>query len=982
MYRYRLLLLFLFIAISLKSIAQQPVQIHITEKEGLPDKELYNVAEDSKGFIWLAGNKGLTRFDGTTFLTLEHPEKRGLSLFQLKVDEQDIVWCVNISGQLFYSDGNELQLYADLKDDLKGSLAELHVTSKYVMLLTNFTIIIFDRNTGKRTTIPMDTQSFSYQTVINDEIYFLLENTLFKVTATGLKEEYDIGLKLQNTKTQRTGAVKLTRIDDNTLLLYASNEWLEIILYSISKTGITKIEVPKQLEKKLIVSIKKIGDAFWWLTDKGAFAFTLKGDTLNVKSHILPAKFVTDVSRDREDNFLITTLRDGLYILPNLSIKASYFPKIDGLVTRMIRGAGDDIILGFSNGDVVIYNIVSNEHVKVDLPDDRPISSILYNKKKEQYWYFQDIKTYGARVAAPSEYSLLPIKKVSVKSIEALSDNRYAFANSGEVAIGGQQSLIDIVSSENTDFFIQKRGYKVLQSKDESLTYFASVDELIAVDDLLAKTVIKSKDGKPILGQSLTQTDDGHLWVATFTQGVYEIKGTTVVNHYTINDGLLSNRTTVVAPQGNNVWVGTDEGLQLLECLSKDEKRFKTLNKQDGILSYDIKDIVIDGASVFVAFAEGIFQIDTEHVFKTFDPARLYVTDVTVNSVRQPLKSHYEMQQDASDFMMRFNVNGLRGLSSGLFKYRLSGYTDTWTDLRPGDNEVQYASLPRGKFVFELVPQKVSSDVGNVIAIALEVTVPFYKTIWFYSLVGLVGLLGIILYYKRLLNRTEQQRIKEGEQLQLANQLTALKLENLQSQMNPHFIFNALNSIQEYIVHNEKDLASSYLVKFSRLIRMYLDHSRESTVALAEELEAMKLYLQLEKIRFEDKLLFEIICAPSLNTLKIEVPPLFIQPYVENALKHGLLHRKNDRKLKVEFTYNDDDEVLNVIVQDNGVGRVATQAIKDAHPEYHRSFATDANNRRVDLLNKNRAKKIQVTTEDLYENNVASGTRIIIKIPN
>lgn len=979
----RAFIVFLFLVAHASSVAQKPVQIHFTEKEGLPDKEFYNVAEDSKGFIWLAGNKGLTRYDGTSFVTLEHPDKRGLSVFQLQVDHLDRVWCINISGQLFYTDGDELILYADLKDELRGNLAEVTVTSKYITLLTNFILIIFDKETGVKRTIAIANQSLSYPVVLDDEIYFMLNNQMVKVTGDDLETQYDIALDLRSTKTYRTGTIKLAGIDDKTMLLYAHNENLEIILYTISKNATTKVEVPRQLKNKQIVAIKKVNDTYWWLTDKGAFTFKIINESLFLQNNILPGKYVTDVASDVEGNLWLTTLSDGLYVLPNLSIDAINFPDKLGLITRMAAGAGDDILIGFSNGDVVVFNIVTNESTVVHLPENRRISTFLFNKEEAQYWYFQDINTYSASVTAPADYSKLPFGQVSVKSIVSLGSDRYAFGNSMTVAIGSRKSLEDLLSSENSNFFIEKRGYKVFQSQDQKHLYFATVDELIALDQSFKSTVIKTKDFKDILGQSITQTDDGHLWVGTFTNGVYEILGTEIIAHHTEENGLLSNRTSVVAAQGNNVWTGTDRGLQLIKRSPDEEIIFKSLTKQDGILSYDIKDIVVAGASAFIATGNQIFHIKTDEVFKTYAPAKLYVTNVMVNAIEQPLKEHYEMQQGASDFMVRFNANGFRGLSNGSFKYRLSGYNDTWTDLRQGDNDVQYASLPSGNFTFELAPAITLTDADNIISIKLAVKVPFYKTIWFYLLVASLIIAAVILYYRRQLSRKERLRAKERERLQLANQLTALKLENLQSQMNPHFIFNALNSIQDYIVHNEKDLASNYLVKFSRLIRMYLEQSRKNSITLDDELQAMRLYLQLEKVRFEDKLDYDLEVDSSVIPSQCEIPPLFIQPYLENAIKHGLLHRKDGRRLKVHFKYDVVLEILEVIVEDNGIGRVATQAIKDAHPSFHKSFATQANDNRVALLNKNRTSKIEVTIIDLYDdNNVGSGTRVTLKIPN
>jgi LytS/YehU family sensor histidine kinase len=216
----------------------------------------------------------------------------------------------------------------------------------------------------------------------------------------------------------------------------------------------------------------------------------------------------------------------------------------------------------------------------------------------------------------------------------------------------------------------------------------------------------------------------------------------------------------------------------------------------------------------------------------------------------------------------------------------------------------------------------------------------------------------------------------------ISKKLVLSQLEALRSQMNPHFIFNALNSIQEYIVFNNKELASSYLIKFSRLIRIYLEHSQQNEIVLKEEISALKIYLELEKVRFEDVLDYDLQIDESLSLEQIKIPSLFIQPYVENAIKHGLLHKLNDRMLKVTFRRGNNEGYLICTIEDNGIGRSASLEINKNKTVQHQSFATSANEKRLELINLDRAEKIVVEIVDLYSNNNESkGTKVIIKIP-
>jgi LytS/YehU family sensor histidine kinase len=163
---------------------------------------------------------------------------------------------------------------------------------------------------------------------------------------------------------------------------------------------------------------------------------------------------------------------------------------------------------------------------------------------------------------------------------------------------------------------------------------------------------------------------------------------------------------------------------------------------------------------------------------------------------------------------------------------------------------------------------------------------------------------------------------------------------------------------------------------------MYLDQSRENQITLKEELHAMELYLELEKVRFEEKLIYQLQIDPALEQEQVFLPPLFVQPYVENALKHGLLHKKDNRELKVAFEWDPADQSLQICVVDNGIGRDASQVIKKSQEHYHKSFATYANQERVNLLNSKRNRKITVEIIDLKTStDQACGTQVCISIP-
>lgn len=213
--------------------------------------------------------------------------------------------------------------------------------------------------------------------------------------------------------------------------------------------------------------------------------------------------------------------------------------------------------------------------------------------------------------------------------------------------------------------------------------------------------------------------------------------------------------------------------------------------------------------------------------------------------------------------------------------------------------------------------------------------------------------------------------------LQSETELTALK-----SQMNPHFIFNALNSIQELYTVGDKKTANEQMGNFAQLTRKILDVSSKQNIELSEEIEIITKYLELESMRFENNFTYQIHIAEEIDEDYTTLPPMLIQPYIENAIKHGLMHVKGNKILKINFKSDKELQVLKCIIDDNGIGRKAAAAINKKRPFYHQSFATSATEKRLQLLNQNKTNVIAVVFEDKEDETGNSlGTKVTLRIP-
>jgi sensor histidine kinase YesM len=257
------------------------------------------------------------------------------------------------------------------------------------------------------------------------------------------------------------------------------------------------------------------------------------------------------------------------------------------------------------------------------------------------------------------------------------------------------------------------------------------------------------------------------------------------------------------------------------------------------------------------------------------------------------------------------------------------------------------------------------------------------RQLLFYGIAGLASLLfaGLYLFNR---NKAKQAQLKvelEKKEAEFQRSLADVSMSALRSQMNPHFIFNCLNSIKLYTTQNDTVAASNYLTKFSKLIRMALENSRSETVTLDAELESLELYIQMEAMRFKEKLKYSIAIDKNVDSSFIEIPPMLLQPYVENAIWHGLMHREDGGRIDVGVRVIPNESTLAITIKDNGVGREKAAQLKSKTATSHKSYGTKVTGERLDLINQIYKTGASVTTEDLTSNGEVTGTLVTIKIP-
>jgi sensor histidine kinase YesM len=289
----------------------------------------------------------------------------------------------------------------------------------------------------------------------------------------------------------------------------------------------------------------------------------------------------------------------------------------------------------------------------------------------------------------------------------------------------------------------------------------------------------------------------------------------------------------------------------------------------------------------------------------------------------------------------------------------------------------------------------VESDDDAETTLQIVITPPFWKTAWF-RLLAFLGIgRALFWFHQNRLRRIKFEgdikqkeaeiKRKEAETAQLRaefqQKIAETELSALRAQMNPHFIFNCLNSLNLYILENHIDLASDYLQQFSKLIRLVLENSRLERIPLSNEIEALKLYMVMEGMRFKEKLTFILYLDPQIDMEMTTIPPLLLQPFLENAIWHGLMHKLEGGTIWLNIT-QPSESIIHAEIIDNGIGRAASAQIKSKSATRQKSFGMKVTGERIVAINQIYHTTTKVEVIDLFDNDEqASGTKVVVEIP-
>lgn len=966
--------------------AQEPVSIHLTENEGLPDVEFYDLLEDKEGFIWLAADKGLYRYDGKTYLNFSTENKRGLSVFNLQLDDKGRVWCNNISGQFFYIENNQMHLFVDIKERVNHLVPRFIITKDHLEIVTDrgyYRAHLVDKTITEVEREREDNKDTPVYDIYNfNNSLFYATTRIYKIT------QNKTILKKINENKNSTRFFKL----QNDLLIHVNYAALhkqdrKTKFFRYDNTSFIEVQFPKELQNKKINRIVSVDKQIWFCTNKGVIICTLNKNKLVFQNHLFSSESITKVIKDKDHNYWFSTLDNGLFIVSNLEVNRQKLPKDFLYITTMIK-VGDQIIYGTKRGLIVVKNTNTEAFFNVDLNFNREITKLVYFKKKNLILISQELRSYIWDLNSNVIQQYVGFS--SAKDIKIVNSKDVLFSGSKESYIiknvipKSSFKISEIRKPKLRSNSTQKTSLKKIQlrtrrsyanfSSSEEKIFVSYVDGVFVTDSLGTNSKEIKLNNASIFGINFTETDDGIVWISTFKNGVLGVLNDSIVHRYTTENGLLSNQISRIKADKNNLWVVNDMSLQFVD---RENNAVKNVSVKDELSLVKISSVLVGDEELFVAGNNGIVSFDKKKVFKQSQAPLLNITAVKIKGKNVGLKSWYQLKYRNNNIDFHFNSNGFKSNDNIEYHYRLKDLENEWKTTN--STSVRYPSIPNGNYVFEIkAVHKSSLAESEIKSLRVKVIAPFWMQWWFYLIVIII----LSHFYVVRLNQVKQKQQEQLEKEKLDKSLVLSQLENLRSQMNPHFIFNALNSIQEFIITSDKYSASIYLSDFSKLIRKYLDQSRKIEVSLKEEIETLKIYLELEKLRFNNQFEYSIEFDKDLDLTKTYLPSLFLQPYIENAIKHGLLHKKENRVLQLIFSLDASNKQLVCVIEDNGIGREASHIINQKASGYHTSFSTSATNDRISLLNKDTDRKISCNIVDLTnEDRQPLGTKVVLKIP-
>ncbi|MFZ4058106.1 MAG: sensor histidine kinase [Ferruginibacter sp.] len=957
------IVIFLFILAGIAcASAQNPVFRKINNLNGLPSNTIYDMLQDANGFIWLAHDKGLSKYDGKTFVNFQANSQQGKAISNL-IEYKSTVWCQDFTGVFYHTKNDSLTEETAFTQNGLFSPAQL-LNNNLLFSCSDDSIRIKNLETNQKFGIKLPL-IFPCPVTSNPYKLFILSN-----------------LNLYETNGYTVHMKTLPKLTNTALLLSVKNN-----LYGVAKNTYPYFFDLKDSCKPIYIlkpglfiqSVNNINDEIWVSTTTGAYCFDLQFRPKYDGFCFFKGNSINKIIKDREGNYWFSTINRGVFLVTSLHFRLYAFNE-----TAITTLAGNlqtkTFYAGTEKSELLEFKEDYIFNKKFEGKTNHEVLGLQLDNNNNFYLFSNAFisldKNYGYRWEIP----------MAVKSCASINDEIFAVAYTGGVGLiskTGNPIKIPIWLQRKGADWNTSKCYPLLEQTGRARwVCFDTKDSVLYAATSAGLFYFSPKENGEIkfngahIFAAQIQINNNEVYVATFNNGLLR-----VINHeahpfLSTRQGLNSNTIFNFKISGNKFWMIQENALMAYDTSTREIVHY---DNTDGMPKAEIKDVFVFENNVFVATTDGLVVFNKNLITKNVVAPLFSLNEFWINGKKVDYENDIHFNASQNNIELLFSVLSYRGEGALTIKYKIN--ESNWLTIQNDARVLPLPALSPGyyKIQFQAFNEDGVADETPLV-INFTIDAPWYKqmAVWITGLIFFSFILFV--YFKQRIRNINKNNLLEQEKLTLAKEVQKSQLSSIKSQMNPHFLFNALNTIQAYIYTNDKENASTYLGKFSDLTRMILDMSNKETIPLSEEIKALKLYLDLEKLRFEDSFNCIIEIDDNIDPESIQVPSMLIQPYVENAIKHGLLHKKSNRQLSLTFTNVTDG--IEVKVEDNGIGRKRAAALKKIKADMHESFAMSANQKRLNILNQSKVRNIEIVITDKYSDaGEPTGTIVQLYIP-
>ena len=961
------LVICLLILLSYSSFSQEYSYAHYDVKDGLAGSNVYCITQDKQGFIWMGTEGGVSRFDGTHFTNFNLEDGLpDIEVLQIFADSRGRVWMGPFSKSVCYYFNGKIH-----NQDNDPLLKQIHVRS--------------------------NVQNFAED---KDGNILLQEPSVFHlVTAAGEVKEFDSidGRTINSSAIAKGPDGNFLVQDSGVVYRFAGERFTHFFDFNFSRWLYTPNFVslsPQLMAWKSgvfmyrFVSLKQ-NRSFDFNSEKYTTRhvnFSLVGDSLvyrnsargttefnlftgSIRQFELNAK-ISRTFRDDEGNMWFTSLGQGIFRLYTENIRNMRLFTKKGIKCGVffIRRLENELVVGAGNGMVFRYNLPSFKDAGSYEAVPNEVDEVRFVEKMKD----------GHLLIGTSTIMVKDHLKHIAANELSYSMKTGCMKNDSEVLAGGRIGvcLFSVKDFRKRDTIFRERATVVYRSS--GTIYIGTINGLYVMEAGSSPVYWGDKD--PLFQKRISAVVEGQdstLWIATYGGGIIGWKNGRRVATLTRKQGLSSDLCGVLYLQDNVLWVGTDKGLNKVETGTPGYP-VTIYTANDGLSSDIINAIYVDSAMVYVGTPAGLSFFNADHVSSSAG-CRLVMLSA-ISAGRDRLADTAALQLSYTGNNIRFEYAGIsyKSAENIFYRYRLLGLDSTWKTTK--ESFLDYPTLPSGDYELQLVAVNKFGVESSRQCVRFSVATPYWKTIWFDVLALLVC---VVLTWLFVTLRIKRLRRRQAEKEELYKRLAETEHMALQSQMNPHFIFNCLNSIQQYIFDQDIFAANKYITGFAKLIRATLHNSSRPSISLAEEIDYLSAYLSLEKLRFKEKMDYTVEVASALrgDLENIQIPPMLIQPYVENSMRHGLRHKTGGGGY-IRIHIEPEGDKLKFIIEDNGIGREQAARYKTREHIEYQSKGMSLTADRIRLINTASGDSIRVEVLDITDTHGrAGGTRVIVWFP-